>query len=83
MNQWIKNINRGEGSTLHRAFSVFNPPLENEIAATMRRQGLGALREPNSIGVTPMQYLETNPYAHIDQSAIVKRFVLEMMGEAI
>lgn len=83
VNQWIKNINQGEGSTLHLVCSAFNPPLENDIVATMRQQGLQALSEPNSIGVTPLEYLEANPNAQIDQSAIVKRFVLEMMGEVV
>ena len=83
VNQWIKNINQGEIYSLHRACSAVNPPLENDIVATMRRQGLGALREPNSIGVTPLQYLEANPYAEIDEEKIMKKYILEMMGEIV
>ncbi|GFH58402.1 hypothetical protein CTEN210_14878 [Chaetoceros tenuissimus] len=81
--QWIKNINQGEIYSLHRACSTLNPPLENDIIATMRRQGLGALRALNSIGLTPLQYLEANPYANIDQKSIMKKFILETMGEVV
>ena len=83
VNQWIKNINQDEIYSPHRACSTVNPPLENDIVATMRRQGLGALREPNSIGVTPLQYLEANPYADIDEEKIMKKYILEMMGEVV
>ena len=87
VNTWLKNINQGEGSTLHLACSGFNPPLENDLLAILKRQGQRALKERNSIGmyigITPLQYLEANPNADIDEQEIVKKYILEMMGEVV
>ena len=37
----------------------------------------------NSIGVTPSEYLAANPYADVDEKKLMKRFVLEKMGEIV
>ena len=87
VNTWLKNINQGDEFALHRACSGFNPPLENDLVVTLKEQGLRALKERNSIakyvGVTPLEYLEANPYAEIDEQEIMKKYILEMMGEVV
>ncbi|GFH58495.1 hypothetical protein CTEN210_14971 [Chaetoceros tenuissimus] len=83
VNAWIKNINQGDEFALHRACSAVNPPLENDLVAILKEQGLDAWRVPNAIDVTPLQYLEANPYAEIDEQEIVKKYILEMMGEVV
>ena len=50
----------------------------------VKRQGLVSFRKKNEIDITPLEYLEANPFAKdIDQSSVVKRYVLEMMGEVV
>lgn len=82
VNQWIKNINGREEEeyALHRACSSYNP-LEDIIYAIVKRQGLSSFYRPNSIGITPIQYLKENPYAEVNQRKIINRYVLAMMGE--
>lgn len=65
---------------LHRACSSYYPTTEI-IYEIVKRQGLKAFQKQNMLGITPLQYLVTNPYADINQSTIIKRYVLEMMGE--
>ena len=84
VNEWIKNINGDDDQfALHRACSSFNPST-NVLYRIVRRQGLTSFKKKNKIGVTPLDYLEANPFAKdIDQSSVMKRYVLEMMGEAV
>ncbi|GFH50072.1 hypothetical protein CTEN210_06548 [Chaetoceros tenuissimus] len=84
VNEWIKNINGDDAEfALHRACSSFNPMTEI-IYDIAKRQGLKSFKKENQICITPLEYLEANPFAEdIDQSAIVKRYVLEMMGEGV
>ncbi|GFH44646.1 leucine-rich repeat domain-containing protein [Chaetoceros tenuissimus] len=83
VNEWIKNTNGNTDEyALHRACSSYNPFTEI-IYQIVKRQGLEAFHKKNEIGITPFQYLDTNPFADISQSAIMKRYVLEMMGEAV
>lgn len=81
-NDWIRNINRNEEFELHRACSSYNP-MEDIVYGIVRRKGLGNFKVPNSIGISPMQYLEANPYADIDQHKLIKRYIGEMTGETI
>ncbi|GFH48734.1 hypothetical protein CTEN210_05210 [Chaetoceros tenuissimus] len=83
VHQWIKNINQGDEFALHRECFAVNPPLENDLVAILKEQGLGTCSEPNSIDVTPLQYLEANPYVEVDEQEIVKKYILEMMGEVV
>ncbi|GFH55162.1 leucine rich repeat-containing protein [Chaetoceros tenuissimus] len=79
----IKNINGDtEEYALHRACSSYYPITEI-IHGIVKRQGLKALKKKNEIGITPLQYLEENPFAEISQSALMKQYVLEMMGEVV
>lgn len=84
VNEWIKNINGDDDQfALHRACSSFNP-IADVLYQIVRRQGLVSFRKKNEIETTPLEYLEANPFAeHIDQRSILKRYVLEMMGEAV
>ncbi len=84
VNHWIKNVNGDDDQfALHRACSSFNPNTQ-VIYEIVKRKGLVSFKKKNQIGITPMQYLEANPFAeHIDQSSVMKRYVLEMMGEAV
>lgn len=82
--EWVKNVNQGQEYDLHRACSSFNP-LEGIIYEIVRREGLGCFKKRNELYMTPLDYLEANPDVEkkIDQRAIMKRYVLEMMGEGI
>lgn len=80
--QWIKSINEGEAYALHRACSSFNP-LSEVIHTLVQQQGLGGMRVPNAIGITPSQYLAANTFADISEKEISNRYILEMMGEVL
>ena len=80
--QWIKSINNEEANALHRACASYNP-LPEIIHALVRRQGLQAMRMPNTIGITPSQYLAANTFADISEKDIINRYIPEMMGEVI
>ena len=82
VNEWIKNLNQAQEFALHRACSAFNP-ISDIIYEIVRRQGLASFKKENEIGITPLRYLEENPYANIDQQKLVKRYILEMMGETV
>ncbi|GFH44366.1 surface antigen BspA-like [Chaetoceros tenuissimus] len=81
VNDWLKNINNDEQYALHRACCSFNP-IEESISRIVQREGdLDIFKRKNSIGITPSQYLEANPYAEVTEQKIINHFVLEMMGE--
>lgn len=80
--QWIRSINIEDAYALHRACSSFNP-LPEIIHDIVKRQGIGSMRVKNEIGITPSQYLNANPFAEISEREIVKRYILDMMGEII
>ncbi|GFH50170.1 predicted protein [Chaetoceros tenuissimus] len=84
VNEWVKNVNQGKEYELHRACSSFNPIIDI-IYGIVRRKGIGTFQKKNELGMTPFDYLEANPFIelHIDQKVLMKRYVLEMMGEAV
>ncbi|GFH58523.1 hypothetical protein CTEN210_14999 [Chaetoceros tenuissimus] len=82
VNTWIKNRLQGDEFALHRACSSFNP-LEEVIYNIISRQGVKAFKKPDSVGVTPSQYLSENPFAEIEEQKILKRYILDMMGEIV
>ncbi|GFH50166.1 hypothetical protein CTEN210_06642 [Chaetoceros tenuissimus] len=84
VNQWIKNINNGEQYELHRACSSFTPSMDI-IYGIVKRKGPSAFQKKNEVGLTALEYLYSNHFTelHIDQRALMKRYVLEMMGEAV
>ncbi|GFH47102.1 hypothetical protein CTEN210_03577 [Chaetoceros tenuissimus] len=80
--QWVKSINNEEAYALHRACSSFNP-LPEIIHALVKRQGLSGMRSPNTIGITPSQYLAANTFADISENNVINSYILDMMGEAL
>ena len=80
VNTWIKNRLQGDEFALHRACSSFNP-LEEVIFGIVKRQGLKSFKEPDGIEVTPSQNLSENPFTDITEQKILKRYILDMMGE--
>ena len=84
VNVWIKNINLGPDDkyALLRECSAFKPRAES-IHAIVKRVGVQAFRERNLIGVTPAQYLEANHFTQIDQTKIITRYILDLMGETV
>ena len=80
VNEWIKN--RNANYPLHRACASFNP-LDEVMFDIVKRQGLKEFRRPDSVGVTASQYLSENPFADIEEQKMIKRYVLDMMGEVI
>ncbi|GFH50784.1 predicted protein [Chaetoceros tenuissimus] len=82
VNTWIKNRLQGDEFTLYRACSSYNP-LEEVIYGIVKRHGPKAFKEPDSIGITPVQYLEQTPFDDIDQQKLMKRYILDMMGEIV
>ncbi|GFH47140.1 hypothetical protein CTEN210_03615 [Chaetoceros tenuissimus] len=79
---WIKSINDAEGLALHRICSSDNPDTE-QVYRYVKDHGLRVMKLPNSIGITPLQYLAVNPYSEIDEGKLVKKYILEMMGEVV
>ncbi|GFH57171.1 hypothetical protein CTEN210_13647 [Chaetoceros tenuissimus] len=82
VNEWVKNHKAGDQFSLHRACSSFNP-LDEVIFEIIGRQGIGALKIPDNSGVTPSQYLSTNPFTDIKETLIMKHYILRMMGEIV
>ncbi|GFH50293.1 hypothetical protein CTEN210_06769 [Chaetoceros tenuissimus] len=84
VNEWVKGINDDDEYELHRACSSFNP-LMDIIYGVVKRKGLNSWKLKNEIGITPFDYLEANPFAenNIDQRALMKRYLLEMIGETM
>ncbi|GFH59537.1 hypothetical protein CTEN210_16013 [Chaetoceros tenuissimus] len=82
INNWIRNQNMTPEWELHRACSSYNP-IQEIVYGIVKRKGIKAFHEKNSIGITPLQYLESNPFSNIDQKQIIKQYILEMMGEVV
>ncbi|GFH61855.1 hypothetical protein CTEN210_18331 [Chaetoceros tenuissimus] len=80
--QWIKSINNGEAYALHRASASYDP-LSEIIHALVKRHGIKVMRMPNTIGITPSQYLEANTFVDISEKDIINRYILDMMGETV
>ena len=82
VNEWIKTNHENNEFSLHRACASFNP-LDEVILDIIKRQGLKAFRRPDSVGVTASRYLSENPFAEVKEQKIIKRYILDMMGEVI
>ncbi|GFH59536.1 hypothetical protein CTEN210_16012 [Chaetoceros tenuissimus] len=66
VNDWIKNQNMTPDCELHRACSSFNP-IQEHIYGIAKRKGFNSFHAQNAIGITPLQYLEANPFVEICQ----------------
>ncbi|GFH57142.1 DUF4132 domain-containing protein [Chaetoceros tenuissimus] len=82
MKEWIRSINNEEKYTLHRL--CCSHVLEmNDIQTFVEREGLRTMTVKNSIGVTPSEYLEANPYLKVKVKQIINYFILRKMGELV
>lgn len=82
--EWINSINANRKFKLHRICSSLYPDEDRTYRIIKRYGSLRKFTKPkNSIGITPLEYLYENPFADFDQTKLVKRFVLEMMGETV
>ena len=82
LNEWIKNINNGNDFDLHRECASYDPS-EEVILGILKERGLLSFKEENKIGITAARYLEENPFSEIDEQKLIKKFVLDVMGEVI
>ncbi|GFH46297.1 hypothetical protein CTEN210_02771 [Chaetoceros tenuissimus] len=80
VNHWLKNINRNEKYSLHRACSSFQP-LKEVIHTIIQLKGIGDFKTQNEIDTTPSQYLKENPYCDLKEIDIIRDYVMKMMGE--
>ncbi|GFH50155.1 hypothetical protein CTEN210_06631 [Chaetoceros tenuissimus] len=79
VNEWIKNINTGTEYFLHRlccsTYENETLPISEAIYQAVKEQGPQVLQVKNKIGITPLKYLEENPYLeNIDEMKMLKRF---------
>ncbi|GFH47154.1 surface antigen BspA-like [Chaetoceros tenuissimus] len=82
INEWIKRIDNNDEYALHRACSSFNPSTDL-IYEIVKRQEIVSFQKKDERGATPLQHLNENPFVDIDQRILMKRYILEMMGESI
>ena len=78
----IRHLHADNRFSLHRACSSYNP-LDEVILGIIKRQGLKPFQEPDRVGVTALQYLYQNPYSEVKEQKIIKRYILDLMGEII
>ena len=88
VNQWIKGINNGRKYSLHRiCCSTYENealPISEAIYQEIKEQGPQVLHLQNKIGITPLKYLEENPFfENIDEMKMLKRYILEKMGQNV
>ena len=82
VNEWIKNLNQAQEFALHRECASIESS-EDNIYEIIKQHGLPSIHVKNQIGVTPLEYLEKNPYTEnqIDQHKLMKKLVLDLVGE--
>lgn len=76
---FVMNVNGLEKYALHRACCSFEPSV-NDIVVILQEKGLGALKEQNKIGITPLQYLKENPYTDITEKEIIELYTKNLLG---
>ncbi|GFH57231.1 hypothetical protein CTEN210_13707 [Chaetoceros tenuissimus] len=77
---WLKTINNKKRFALHRVCASFEPTLDMIVDAMKEKGGPKAFKRMNSIGITPSQYLNENPYATVTEKEIIEKYVLDMTG---
>jgi hypothetical protein len=82
VNEWIKNHHAENRFSLHRACAS-HIPAEEVIYNIVNRQGIGAFRKADNAGVTASQYLSQNPFTDIKEEKIMKRYILDIMGQIV
>ncbi|GFH55550.1 hypothetical protein CTEN210_12026 [Chaetoceros tenuissimus] len=76
---FVMNVNGREKYVLHRACCSFEPSVI-DIVAILQEKGLGTLKEKNGIGITPLQYLNENPYTDITEYEIIQLYTKTLIG---
>ena len=78
-------LNHAQEFALHRECASIEPPSEDNIYEIIQQKGLPFINTKNEIGVTPLEYLQKNPYTdiEIDQRKLIKRLVLDLVGEIV
>ncbi|GFH52692.1 hypothetical protein CTEN210_09168 [Chaetoceros tenuissimus] len=80
-NAWLKNINNGDQFALHRVCSSFKPTLDMIMNTMKEKGGPKAFKVENRIGITPSRYLNENPYVDVTEKEIIKKYIMQMVGE--
>ena len=83
LNEWVKSINDDDEYGLHRLCSSMDPSEDGIYQLLCEQGGLDTMTQKNLIGITPSEYLAANPYADVDEIKLMKRFVLNKMGEIV
>lgn len=81
INKWIKSINQNDEYALHRLCSSMDPSEDTIYQMICDQDCLHAIAQKNSAGISPSEYLAANLYADVDETKLMKKFVLEKMGE--
>ena len=82
VNDWIQNLHQEEEFALHRECASYEPS-EDIMYEIIKRRGLSSIHVKNTIGLTAFEYLQKNPYTDINEQKLIKRLVLDLMGELI
>ncbi|GFH50160.1 hypothetical protein CTEN210_06636 [Chaetoceros tenuissimus] len=77
VNRWVKSFNKGREFSLHRlCCSTYEDeifPIQEQIYEAVKEHGPKVLQKENKIGITPLKYLEENPYLeNIDEMKMGK-----------
>ncbi|GFH49334.1 hypothetical protein CTEN210_05810 [Chaetoceros tenuissimus] len=70
---WIKSINDSPKCLLHKICCAYQPTAE-AIHQILQDRGLEAFYEKNSIGISPVEYLQENPFTDITEVDIVRNY---------
>ncbi|GFH61584.1 leucine-rich repeat domain-containing protein [Chaetoceros tenuissimus] len=74
---WVKSINNDDEYGLHRLCSSMDPSEDEIYQMICEKGGLHAMAKKNCIGISPSEYLASNPYADVDEMKLIKRFALK------
>lgn len=80
INAWIRNQNNEGKFKLHRLCSSYNPTSKKIFEASKIEDLLFALQVENDIGVTPMRYLDANPYSSISEMELTTHLIMKMIS---
>ena len=80
VNEWIRNLHHEETYAIHRLCSAEDVLLE-AIVEYIQEYGTFAMKRENAIGVSPSQYLASNPYTDIREQKIINSYILNLMEE--
>lgn len=74
-------MNKGKKFRLHRICSEMDPSMKDIHGIIKRHGNLDIMLLKNRVGITPSEYLATKPFANVNESKIITRFILEKLGE--